>query len=241
VAAVSAERHVIVIPERFCGPPRSANGGYTAGLLARVLGPSVRVTLRRPPPLGQELVVEHDGDVARLLAGDELIAEAEVAHLAVPAVAPVTPAEAAAASARSLVRDPELHPFPGCFVCGPRRDEPGLGLFAGPLGDGRFAAPWTPGPEVAGDDGAVAPEIVWAALDCPTAAPHLPAPPGAALVLGRITGRLVAPVAVGAQLVVISWPTGHDGRRHTSTAALVDDSGAVLAASDATWFEVPRH
>ena len=232
---------MVTIPSRFCGPPRSANGGYTAGVLARELGArSAQVTLRRPPPLDRPIVVEHLDGIVRLLDGDELVAEAEAAEVVVPVVEPVGRAEAAAASARSVARDPELHPFPGCFACGPRRTEPGLGLFAGPLGDGRFATPWTPAPDLPAHDGVVDPVVVWAALDCPTAAPHLPAPDGMAFVLGRITGRLVAPVRVGADLVVVSWATGHDGRRHTSAAALLDAAGAVLACSDAVWFEVPR-
>ena len=52
----------LTVPRRFCGPPGSGNGGYTAGLLAeRVQGgtahavshapgcPAVEVTLRQPP------------------------------------------------------------------------------------------------------------------------------------------------------------------------------------------------
>ena len=51
------ESAALVVPGRYCGPPDTGNGGYTAGLLAaamdlsgRPTGP-VRVTLRQPPPL----------------------------------------------------------------------------------------------------------------------------------------------------------------------------------------------
>ena len=48
----------IVVDERFCGPPDSANGGYTCGLLAGVLTGPAQVTLRSPPPSGRALRVE---------------------------------------------------------------------------------------------------------------------------------------------------------------------------------------
>ena len=42
----------IIIDRRFNGPPNSANGGYTCGLVGTALeAPSVRVSLRKPPPL----------------------------------------------------------------------------------------------------------------------------------------------------------------------------------------------
>ncbi|RYE76195.1 MAG: hypothetical protein EOO74_08820 [Myxococcales bacterium] len=49
----------LLIPSRYCGPPRSANGGYTAGSLAHVLtgtGPiTATVRLQQPPPLDRTL------------------------------------------------------------------------------------------------------------------------------------------------------------------------------------------
>ena len=60
--------------------------------------------------------------------------------------------------------------FPDCFVCGMnRRPGDGLRIFPGPVaGLALWAAPWTPDPSVAGPDGRVRPEVVWAALDCPS-------------------------------------------------------------------------
>src|SRR5918996_2619259 len=45
----------VMIPARFNGPPATANGGYTCGLVARLLGVDAEVTLRRPPPLDRPL------------------------------------------------------------------------------------------------------------------------------------------------------------------------------------------
>jgi hypothetical protein len=90
----------------------------------------------------------------------------------VPAVevpAPPVAAVVQRAPERFRGREPGLHPFPSCFVCGPWRDAAdGLGLFPGPAGDdGLLACPWTPGADLA-RDGWVDPCFVWAALDCPT-------------------------------------------------------------------------
>ena len=66
----------VIIDRRFNGPPNSANGGYTCGLVGTAVdAPSVRVSLRKPPPLNVPLLRhrEDDGSVS-LLGGDDLIA-----------------------------------------------------------------------------------------------------------------------------------------------------------------------
>ena len=40
----------VTLPDQFCGPPNSANGGYTAGTLARYLGGVVEVLAYGVPP-----------------------------------------------------------------------------------------------------------------------------------------------------------------------------------------------
>ena len=55
-----APERTLVIPERFCGPPGTGNGGYVAGRLASLVAsdsgsnPTIEVTLRRPIPLGDD-------------------------------------------------------------------------------------------------------------------------------------------------------------------------------------------
>jgi hypothetical protein len=64
-----------VIPEQFNGPPGSANGGYTCGLVAGVLGGGpAEESLRSPPPLGRPLAVEPAGDGVELRDGDTVVA-----------------------------------------------------------------------------------------------------------------------------------------------------------------------
>ena len=66
----------LTIPARFNGPPGSANGGYTCGRVAQLVGAEeVEVSLRKPPPLDQPLEVVRDGERVELRDGDTLVAE----------------------------------------------------------------------------------------------------------------------------------------------------------------------
>src|SRR5690349_21993595 len=86
----------IAIDRRFRGPPESAQGGYTCGLVAETIDSEcVAVSLRRPPPLERPLRL---GDGA-LLDGDDVVAEGAPAELRldVPDPAPLDEARAAGA------------------------------------------------------------------------------------------------------------------------------------------------
>jgi hypothetical protein len=234
------------VAPRFRGPPGAANGGFASGSLAALLGGAAEVTLRRPLPLGRPLRVRRDGARSLVVEDDGvLLAEASQAvagvELAVPAA--VTPQEADAAAGRSRYYDAPA--FPGCFVCGPAR-APGDGLrvLPGPVAGGTLlAAPWTPDPSVAGADGRVRAEVVWAALDCPsglaaTDAAALPA--DTAAVLGRMAASLAALPRPGDRCRVVAWPLGRDGRKLAAGSALLGPGGAVLAAARTVWVTVPR-
>src|SRR3954471_2322574 len=71
----------VLIPRRFNGPPTSANGGYTCGLIARYVGGAAEVSLRSPPPLhtALELFRGADGEVL-LRHRDVLVAEGRAAE-----------------------------------------------------------------------------------------------------------------------------------------------------------------
>lgn len=230
----------ITIEPRFNGPPDSGNGGYTCGRLAAYVDGPAEVTLRLPPPLGKPMRVERDGDGdgVSLLDGDALVAEARPTEIEIDAPPAVAAEQAAEAAARSGFLDEHRHPFPSCFVCGPLRElHDGLRIFAGELpGDGKtFAAPWTP-------DAPVTPELIWAALDCPTSAPvwnDPDAPNFRPVVLARLAVRILdEPVAAGERHTILSWPTAFDGRKRHSAAALYTPDGAVAAISRALWIEL---
>ena len=166
----------LVIDRRFRGPPNSGNGGYVCGCLARHVAGDAEVTLRAPPPLERplEILTEADGGLA-LRENDRLLATARGARLDVSDV-PSVSYEAASEAMGRTPYDEETHNLPTCFVCGPARAPgDGLRIFAGPLQPGAiagkpgvFAASWIPHDSLSGEDGYVAPEFVWAALDCPT-------------------------------------------------------------------------
>ena len=134
-------------------------------------------------------------------------------------------------------RVPTAHPFPTCFVCGPERAD-GLRLFAGPVpGTEIVAASWIPDADLAGPDGHVYPEFVWAALDCPGAfaVVDLGRQP---VVLGRLEGRQVTPVTARHTYVVLGWPLGRDGRKLFAGTAICGRNGELIAAARASWFAV---
>ena len=69
------------IPERFCGPPNSGNGGYVCGLLAKQLAGTVSVRLKAPPPLKTKLRRDWTSDSARLFYESTVIGEAKSSEL----------------------------------------------------------------------------------------------------------------------------------------------------------------
>jgi len=221
----------VVIDRRFNGPPNSANGGYTCGLVGtKVNAPSVSVSLRRPPPLGVPLMRrrEDDGSVS-LLSGDDLIATAVPA--AVQAHAPPGPTVEEAEIATQRYVGFAHHRFPTCFVCGTARED-GLRIYAGRVGDSALiASPWTP----ESDD----PLFAWAVLDCPSAyaiesVDHVTQ----IVVLASLTVELRERPRAGERHVVAAWPVGSEGRKHHSGSALYSATGRVLAVADALWIEL---
>ena len=79
----------LIVPRRFCGPPDSGNGGWTAGALATTLArepadhvdgwPTIEVSLRQPPPLDTPLdVVAGPDDTATATFGGAVIATARL-------------------------------------------------------------------------------------------------------------------------------------------------------------------
>ncbi len=220
------------IPARFNGPPESANGGYTCGRLAPFVGSEVvEVSLRTPPPLDRPLDVVRDDGRVELRDGETLVAEGNPAELLLDVPDPVPAGEVAAAVERGRERWATAHPFPTCVVCGPARDD-GLGITPGPLPgrEGLFGACWTPEDDL--------PELVWAALDCPTSAPVANFGEGPAMVLASLTARLGCSVRPGEPHTILSWALGGEGRKHWSAAALYDADGILTCASRALWIEL---
>jgi hypothetical protein len=237
----------LVLPGRFNGPARSANGGFTAGSLAeRVLdakGLAVEVTLRRPPPMDVALAVSSVDGVTVLSDGDAPVAEAVPASGAVELVEAVP----AGVAAKAMQGYPGLrhHPFPTCFSCGPDRAEgDGLRIFPGPVGNDRgfVASLWVPHPAHAESSDLVdgvqhcGVATTWAALDCVGGwSEDLEGRP---CVLGRMTARVDELPVVGETHVVVGRHLGTDGRKSFTASTLYDSDGRVVGAARHTWIQV---
>ncbi len=225
----------VCIAARFNGPPDSGNGGYSAGVIAGVIGEPVRVRLLRPVPMNHELSVSAADGGWKIHSGSVLIATA-VAHAA-QADVPHPPAWVEAFGASQHYAGFASHDFPSCFVCGPARAPgDGLRIFAGSVpGTNVLAAPWRPDASLDDGQGHVRPEFIWAALDCPgyfaTCNPRI-------ALLGEFAANVDRVPEIDEACVVIGWPIGVDGRKHHAGTALFDSSGARCAVAIATWIEL---
>lgn len=240
----------ISVPERLHGYPGVAFGGYVAGLLAARVADAdaVRVDFRRPVPTGTAVrpVAAEGGGVSLLDAADTLLAAASPARApggAVPQVPQVPSWDEASKAAEAFRADPPQGQA-DCFGCGlDRTPATGLRLHCGRVpGRDIVAAAWTPGPELAGPDGMLPPELVWGALDCPgNAAGRLLDHRPAGAVTAALTARLLRPVpaAGGGGLISYAWLLGGEGRTYTAGTALATAEGELCAVAEALWVQ-PR-
>ena len=140
----------LTIPARFNGPPGSANGGYTCGRVAQLVGAEeVEVSLRKPPPLERPLEVVRDGERVELRDGDTLVAEGQPAELLIRRArrgAARRGGRGGGGGARAS--GPRSIPSPPAWSAA-RPARPATGCASSPLScpaaTGLFGACWTPG------------------------------------------------------------------------------------------------
>ena len=242
----------VTIDRRYCGPPNSGNGGYVCGRLARHIAGGAEVTLRAPPPLEKPLdVVAADGGSWELRDGATVLAAGRGAGVELARLETASFEEASAAELLTPLK-PHEHPLPTCFVCGPARAQgEGLRIFAGPLARQSrnaspvFAATWIPDPTLTAEDGLVAPEFLWSALDCPTGYasnynPESGSSERIPILLGRMSARIETRPRPGERCVITAWATARDGRKRVAEAAAFGEAGRLLAVARATWIAVDR-
>lgn len=242
----------LTIDRRYCGPPNSGNGGYVCGRLARYIPGGAEITLRAPPPLDKTLdVVAMDDGLWELHDGDGVVASGRQANVKLANVRKAS-FEDAWEAARAPQVDPNDHPLPTCFVCGPaRREGDGLRIFPGPLAHQSsddstvLAATWTPASNLAAEDGLVASEFLWSVLDCPTGyACSYDRDSGGferiPMLLGRMSARIEQRPRPGERCVITAWATGRDGRKRGAESAVHSEDGTLLAVARATWIVVDR-
>jgi hypothetical protein len=221
------------LPAGLCGPPDCANGGIIAGMMARPLVGPVEVTLQRPVPLEEPIMLERIGSGTVLRHGHEVLALARQ-HIA-PPEPPPSPSWADALEASGLRAAPESHPFPACFVCGPARSPcEALCLPIGPLRNGSgVAAPWIVSPALAANS-----EILWAALDCPGGFAALVGRRPRPIVLGRILADIRGAPEPGEACVVHGWPIASEGRKHVVGTSVHGFDGRCIGVARATWLDI---
>ena len=254
----------VIVPARFCGPPSSGNGGWSAGAISVYAGhecpedharpwPAVTVTLHAPPPLDVPMPVlpAEGGGVAASYDGRPVLS-ARCSHEEIADVEPVDVDQARAASASYAGLG--SHPFPTCFSCGTGRAEgDGLRIFPGRVTDAtseagqpprpRVAATWTPDASVAEDFHAYADEhprasvpVTWAALDCVGGwAGDLEE---RLMVLARMTARLDSLPVIGEEHVVVGLGRGREGRKAWTSSKMYDAAGQVVGSAEHLWIAV---
>ena len=226
------------VAERYCGPPNSGNGGYVCGRLANYLDGPVRGKLVAPTPLETDIDIVSEGAGVAAYVGKQKIGAAEPAKVEIEL--PDVPTDLELFAAReAYINDAREHPLSHCFVCGPTR-KPGdaLRLFTGPVPHSPVNADiWTPGEDFAAADGLVRSEILWAALDCPTAFALRHGNTKLCL-LGALTAEIRRRPRPDERLIVMAWPRGVDGRKNYGDGALIDENGDIVAAANAVWLEL---
>lgn len=223
----------IVIDSRFNGPPNSANGGYTAGMLANLLGGDTQVLLHSPPPLNTKLELIVDGKAASLNYQNKAIATAQKTRVKLDV--PICPPIDKIRSNEGRYINASEHLLPTCFVCGPeRKSDDGLAIYPVRLNAyDCVASIWQPLENLAAADGLVANEIVWAALDCPGYFAHQKL--DQIMLLGSIAASILRRPSPGETLISMGWQTAQDGRKHHSGTALYDQKGEICAISQQIW------
>ncbi|MDO9713341.1 hypothetical protein [Paracraurococcus lichenis] len=229
----------LLVEGRFRGPAGIGNGGYVAGRMAALLGAQpAEVTLRRGWPLDVPLRVARQGGAVQALdEAGQVIAEAREAALDLLPPPPPRRTEAEAAT-RWFLASPYTHSTGLCFVCGSAYAEGvGLRVLTGRV-EGRpdiAAALWRPAASFAGADGSIAPEFLWAALDCAGAFAFTVNDRPQRMLLGRITGRLDGAVAPGEACIVMGWQIAREGRKLQAGTALFGEDGRLRGIARALW------
>lgn len=238
MSSPTATRTQISIERRFNGPLSSANGGYACGRVAELVDGPAEVTLRRPVPLDTPLDVERHDDGSVTMHHDGLLLAEGNPALPLDLEPPRRPSVAEAAEAVRVGFEGRPAEFATCYVCAHDRPD-GLGVAFGPLPSDptMTGAVLRAGSHVPRAAGFLAPEIAWAALDCPSYAPALWQRETPSL-LARLTAEQLEPIPHGEAVVAVGWSLGTEGRKHHSATALLGRDGRLLARAQALWIQL---
>lgn len=228
------KNHLSIEP-RFCGPKNSGNGGYVCGRLANHVSYIAEVTLRHPPPLSAQMEIVVEEESLQLTYANKIVATARPGTI--DFTAPQAPDFDTAIEASKNYVGFKTHPYPHCFVCGPKRDYPdALCIFPGKTPDGKMiAAPWEPDELLSDGKGNVKNEFIWSALDCPGGL--LVLEDSNKILLGRMTAHLKHKILINEKCVVIGWLKGKENRKFYSGTAIYSESKGLCAVASAIWID----
>ena len=244
----------LVVPSRFCGPPDSGNGGWTAGALATHLTrecpdnradewPTVEVSLRQPPPLDSPmLLTEEDGVTSAVL---RRCRDRQRPPGARPSCSTSTrcPTTWRWPPRRRTPVTPSTRSRPASPAAPAATRATGCGSSPGSSAVSAVAATWRPDPSLAEDfhtyvdtppRASVA--ATWAALDCVGGwAGDLT---DRLMVLGRMTARIDTLPVIGEEHVVVGAKRGAEGRKTFTSATLYDADSRIVATAEHIWIAV---
>jgi acyl-coenzyme A thioesterase PaaI-like protein len=195
-----------------------------------------RVDFRNPIPLDAPLHHEATDGVHRWRHGDVIVIERRSGSSPDMSEIPgpvdldtaMTSRKRGEARASSLIGE--------CFSCGFRPDS--LGVHAGPVGDGRFATPYTPPPWTA-TDGFVHAPFVWAPLDCASGWAVVSERPAPVAVTATLCVETVAPVVPEREYVVVATAEPEwRARRKQAWAAMYTTDGELTATAESLWVKL---
>ncbi len=240
----------MVLSQRFCGPPKTGNGGLTAGILVEAVGTdTAEIRLLSPTPVETSIIMESEkgqrgtiySDSKKVLATLKSIADEDFPEYKLPVVPDLVDAKKISAFYPGFT----THPFPTCFVCGPKREvNDGLRIFVGPAPEqigfeNLMVGHWLPDQTVASQDGFVRDAVIWGALDCPGGFAAVLGEPKL-IVLSKIRGKIIERPKIGENYTVLSWRLQKMTRAFkVMTAIFKSDSKRLLAIAEALWL-APR-
>lgn len=230
----------VVIASCYNGPPSSGNGGYVMGIMAQGLSGPVEAVLKVPPPLDKPLRRENSNSTVSLFDGDTLVGTAHEVDAAIQERLLPSPLSLAGSPVEGPEMEGKFRPFGSCFVCGDERsDGDGLCIHSQNVEgqQGMVAAPWHIHENFADGGGCVAPEYIWAALDCPG---YFACAPGEAALLAKFTVEVLMPLKATGTATVVGWDLteNRSGRKRLSGTALYSPEGALVAKAHALWITI---
>ena len=231
---------------QFCGPPHSGNGGYFCGLIAEHFTQPLSIRLKAPPPLNTRLTIEGDDHNAEVMAGPQTIASLKFVHAPPEASPPIALEDARNISDEGLQNSRVNHPFPNCFVCGPKRQtQDGMRIFTGPSQNKTlYAAHWYAEPCWSSDGTYIDTRFIWAAMDCPSSGPAfattLDPHSQIAYVLGTLELHIEHKPKIRNHYIITCTLDEDNGKVYKTRVSLYDEEHKLHARGAAVWVQVKR-